>query len=497
MDAKKWKRILWKNSEKRWLIGLLIAASIWGFVDVRRRGHLHIPAEHRTDLTVYTEAGAAFFDGRAPYDVANARGWTYLYPPLLAMLMAPLHRFAEPNQVTVWFFISLVFCWGCWRECRRLIDVVCQSDPVAAAAWMRWRAWFGTAAVVTALLPTLNCLQRGQVGIVKLYFLLLGARLLLAGRSWLPWTIGGIVLALPAVLKVVPAMPVAFLMVLLLADLLAGLRRGLADSEAALLPRRFAFSAVGVIAGVLLFALLIPGALVGWRANLGYLNTWGHFMLTKADNGGMDPRSGNSHSARNQSLQNAAYRLGNFATYMMSAGPDDRLVENFAPPPMAMDDHTATRLLFLSRAGMILALLALGATLVRGDGRRLNLAVGFSLSCVAMLTVSPVARGHYFLMLAPAILLVPLWLVCHGRPRAAGIMASVLPPLCVLHYCLMPVAGRIGLLGLGTTAWLMAAMVIIARTQANSAANSCSPSPELPLASVAPPLCGNFTPNIG
>ena len=41
-------------------------------------------------------------------------------------------------------------------------------------------------------------------------------------------------------------------------------------------------------------------------------------MLTKADNGGMDPRSGNSHSARNQSLQNAAYRLGNFAAHVFA-----------------------------------------------------------------------------------------------------------------------------------------------------------------------------------
>ena len=139
-------------------------------------GYPDVPAEHRTDLTVYTEAGAAFFDGRPPYEVSNPRGWTYLYPPLLAMLLAPLHPLAEQNQVTVWFFLSLLFCWGCWRECRRIVEIVCRSDPMVAAAWARWRAWLGTAAVLTALLPTLNCLQRGQVGVVKLYLLLLGLR---------------------------------------------------------------------------------------------------------------------------------------------------------------------------------------------------------------------------------------------------------------------------------------------------------------------------------
>ena len=81
----------------RWLIVLLAAATVWGFVDVRRRGYPYpeCPEEHRTDLTVYTEAGAAFFDGRKPYEVANPRGWTYLYPPLFALLLGPLASLAD------------------------------------------------------------------------------------------------------------------------------------------------------------------------------------------------------------------------------------------------------------------------------------------------------------------------------------------------------------------------------------------------------------------
>ena len=71
---------------------------------------------------------------------------------------------------------------------------------------------------------------------------------------------------------------------------------------------------------------------------------------------------------------------------------------------------------------------------------------------------------HYFLLLAPAILLVPLWLDRHGRPQAGVVMAAIPPVLSVLHYVLLPYGGRVGLLGFGTTAWLMAAMVLIART---------------------------------
>ena len=151
----------------RWLVVVLLVVTIWGLVDVRRRGYPYpeTPQEHRTDLTVYTEAGAAFFDGRDPYEVANPRGWTYLYPPMFALSLAPLHALPMQDQVTVWFFISLLVCWGCYRECRRILAIVCREDETLAAAWSRWFPWLGVAAVTVAVLPTLNCLQRGQVGI--------------------------------------------------------------------------------------------------------------------------------------------------------------------------------------------------------------------------------------------------------------------------------------------------------------------------------------------
>jgi hypothetical protein len=473
-----------KNRSGRWLIILLAAVSIWGFVDVRRRGYPYpeCPTEHKTDLTVYTEAGAAFFDGREPYEVANPRGWTYLYPPLFALVLAPLHPLQSQDQVTVWFFFSLLIGWGCYRECRRIVTIVCHEDPLVAAVWTRWRPWLSVAAIVAALLPTLNCLQRGQVGIVKMYLLLLGLRVILRGRNYRAWLLGGVVLSLPVVLKIVPALPVCFLLFYEMVEWAWAFARRWRDSGADVSPTgvsavrtaesqvrmpvgiRFASSSAGFVFGLVLFFLFVPAMLLGWKANLHHLDTWGRFMLTKADNGGMDPRSGNSHSARNQSLQNAAYRLGNFSSHVFSSGPDDRLVENFDAPKMAMDSATVDRFLFLSRATIGLALLALGVRLGRMTGSRLNMATCFALACVTMLAVSPVARAHYFLLLAPAVLLVPLWLDRYGRPHAGVAMAAIPPVLSILHYILLPYAGRIGLLGLGVTAWLLAAMVLIART---------------------------------
>jgi hypothetical protein len=456
---------MWHHRNRWLLVALLAALTIWGFTDVRRRGYPYpqTPLEHKTDLTVYTEAGWAFFDGRKPYEVANPRGWTYLYPPMLALMLAPLHVLPMQDQVTVWFFLSLLMCWGCWRECRRVVEIVCDEDPIVAAAWARWSRWLVVAAVAVSLFPTLNCLQRGQVGILKLYLLMLGLRLILGGRTYRAWLAGGIVLALPVVLKILPLLQVGFLLFLLLIDLVQSYR----NRPATLAPagRRFAASSVGFAAGLVLFFLLVPAMLIGWRANLHHLDTWSQFVLTKADDGGMDPRSGNSHSSRNQSLHNAAYRLGNFGAHVLAGGPDDRLVEEWNAPPMAMDSPNAEGLLMACQAMMTLTLLAFGLRLSRGDGNRLNLAVGFALACAAMLVVSPVARGHYFLLLAPAVLLVPLWLDRRGRGRAGRVLAAIPPALSILHYALLPYAGRIGLLGMGTAAWLMAALVVMARAE--------------------------------
>jgi hypothetical protein len=460
------------RNRSRWcLVGLVAAATIWGLVDVRRRGYPYPESEHRTDFTAYTEAGAAFFDGRPPYEVANPRGWTYLYPPLFALLVAPLDELATQNQVTVWFFISLLFCWGCYRECRRLVEIVCDEDSVVAAAWRRWSPWLGAAAIVVSILPALNCLQRGQVGLLKLYFLLLGLRLIIGGRTYRAWLAGGVALALPVVLKILPLLQVGFLLFLQLLDMLQSRWKRPATPEP--VGRRFAASTLGVALGLSLFFLVVPAMLIGWRANLHHLDTWARFVLTKADDGGMDPRSGNSHSARNQSLHNAAYRLGNFGAHVFAGGPDDRLVEEWGAPKMAMDAPAAERVLLLSQAMLTLALSALGVRLSRGNGNRLNLAVGFALACVAMLVVSPVARGHYFFLLAPAVLLVPLWLDRRGWRRAAVAMATIPPILSISHYALLPYAGRIGLLGLGTAAWLMAALILMARADqsARRAAN--------------------------
>ena len=188
---------------------LVVGLTIWGWLDVRERGQTHPNhAEfHRTDFTVYTEAGAAFFDGRDPYEVTNPRHWYYLYPPLFALLVSPLAALDYKSQVVVWYIISLVLAFGCYSESRHLWTLLVASDAGEADVGCNAAFRIGACAGLTVLLPTLECLQRGQVGIALVYSLLLGFRLSLGGRSWPIWCLGGVVLGWPIVVKLIPAYP--------------------------------------------------------------------------------------------------------------------------------------------------------------------------------------------------------------------------------------------------------------------------------------------------
>ncbi len=87
---------------------------------------------------------------------------------------------------------------------------------------------------------------------------------------------------------------------------------------------------------------------------------------------------------------------------------------------------------------------------------RLGHAAAFGLACAATLVVFTIARGHYYMLLLPANVFAPLWLLRAGRWRWACAVAAVPPILVISHYAALHHAGRIGLLGLGTTAWYFA-----------------------------------------
>jgi hypothetical protein len=184
--------------------------------------------------------------------------------------------------------------------------------------------------------------------------------------------------------------------------------------------------------------------------------------VTKANHSRTDQFAENGSTFRNQSLSNAVHRFGNWVSYVAGRGPDDRLVDTSTPEmgTMPMDHALVDRLLLAARG--IAAVLLLVAVVVlgrRGDALSLGFALG--LACVATLVVSPVARGHYFLLYLPAVLFGGAWMIEH-RPAKTALVVTVAPLLlCLVHYLALNYAGRIGLLGIGTAVWFFAACGIV------------------------------------
>ena len=440
-DGAGWPRSL--GEIRPWVLAVvvLVAATLWGYLDIGPRGRIEPGRidQHKTDFTVFTEAGAAFFDGRNPYRVGNPRGWRYLYPPLFALLAAPLSVFDTESQVIIWYVINVGLVFACFGEARRLWRLV-----AGAGAEPGRSRWLVASVGLAALLPFLDCMQAGQLGIVLLYLLMVGFRLVLQGRWWPTWFLGGLILAFPAVIKLVPALPVVFLVCQHWSTVAwpQGGRRPFGQATAL---------TAGVGTGVLLFLLVIPASLVGWQKNLDYLRIWQARIVTN------DRVSANAnfniHSFRNQSLANAVYLCTK--SVAPTAVLDPRSRAGWDRPERVV--HPGVHVVI----GVILiALLAVGLAVGRRTDR-LDRATAYSLSCCATLLVSPLSWGHYYMAGVPAVLCVPLWLSRCGQPGLARIAAAIPPILSWSYYLAMPYTGAVGLLGLGTAAWFVGACGVI------------------------------------
>src|SRR5436190_8126012 len=295
---------------------LLAALFVLGLLDVRRRAL-------NSDFTVFTMAGGAFFDGRAPSEIANPRGWHSAYPPLFALLVSPLARLAFPDQVATWFAISLILGLLCALECRAIVGEIRRQEPLTAAAPMP--PWIVIGAGVAVLLPALDTLQRGQVATALTWPLLAGLRLALQAERPVQAWLAGVVLALPISIKLTPLVPVALLVLL-------GLKADHAGRGEGTRRRHGLAIGSGVAAGLALYLLVLPAALLGGSNNLAHLRTWARRIEASAQIG----VDNNKYTFRNQSLANAVEMLARWEhprSPLRWASPRDPAIRDLRAKP--------------------------------------------------------------------------------------------------------------------------------------------------------------------
>ena len=477
-----WEAIVTSIFSSRYLTLLVVVVlAIWCWVDVWPRGRLDPmkPHLHSTDFTVYTNAGKAALVGVDPYSVTNARGWKYLYLPPFALLVSPLAWLSEGWQCVLWFWISIVCLFGALREFTLLDRWAFPGDglfrSVALPNPNPLTVWGGIVCMIGFSFSTLNCLQRGQVGVFQLYLTLLGVRMILTNATGLSAMVGGSVLAGAIILKLSPALPATALIGGLV---FLALRKP--DQSSAAMFKRALTATFGLIAGLVVGIWILPASIVGWERNQTYLETWRRDVFARTNELSSDPFAGDSHSTKNQSPMNAFWLFGNSLLRVdIVKGSTHSNPENTDP----MEQPMGKQVLFGVRVVAILATgIALLAILWRGDANALL--VAFAVANAATLLVVPIARGHYFMAIWPATVWVPRWLM-QSMPLQSKFqfgfrwLTQIPPALLMVHYLFERSVGAWGVLGVGIWMWYLLLSTVVVVTVFSAAKEAKAGQSEL------------------
>jgi glycosyl transferase family 87 len=299
---------------------------------------------HRTDFSVYRNAGAAVLQGADIYEVRNLRGWAYVYPPPFAIAMVPLALLPMPISVFVWYCLSVALAAWAVSMSRRLAQTseLTPKSKLALTAIPAFlvAVWFAVG------------FERGQASVLMAWLVIAAIFWEREGRL----AAGAACLAGAILLKTFALPLLAYYA----------------------WRRKWKFVAATLIA-LAIGTLVLPGAVFGWHRNLYYLNEWKQNVVVPA----LASETMRAHSdlydqlldlslPRNQSLAPVLYRLSG---------------EQQMPA------------LGVGLAAVMALIIWLVGRRPRPHAERLILGA----VVVWMLLISPVAEDHYF-----AILLLPL-----------------------------------------------------------------------------------------
>jgi hypothetical protein len=329
---------------------------------------------HMTDLGVYLRAAWAIRVGINPYEVTDSNGWHYQYPPLFAILMAPL---ADPPlgadrtgilpfavSVAIWYLFSL-FCLALAVHLLANALEANASLPAIRSLPRGCRRWWALRLLpVLACLPAIgHTLMRGQVNLLLL-LLLCGMIAALIQRQSVR---AGFWLAGAICLKVIPA----FLL------LIPGWRRD---------DRYLATCGLGLVLG---FAV-VPLAVFGWS------RTWTYYREYAGELLGPALGQGTGESRAKEILEMTA----NDSQSLQAAIHNTIYLDRATRPTHAAP---AVRLAHWTIGGL-LTLITLWAAGRRHGFQGSDGVLSAGALIINMLLLSPVCHLHYFCLAVPVIM---------------------------------------------------------------------------------------------
>lgn len=422
----------WKFNRIEWIGLILLGAVILGYgVNLELRTALRrVP---RTDLGVFAAASAAVWSGEDLYSTTDWHGWHYQYAPTLAILFLP---FAEPipqqhlpatspgeagkivpawayhataqssyvgfhkenirffRTVALWYLLSVAFVLISLHALASALEkrpFRC-GPPAEKPQRLRWWA--------LRFLPMMVCIgsigadfSRGQVDVLMLVSVALGLYAVAIGADFS----AGLWLSFPATIKLAPP----FLL---------------------LYPfwRRRWTMAIGVIAGLLLALIILPGVILGPKRTVELYKTWTEVLAKPALGEGTDQSRLNEltgmGSTDNQSL--LAF-IHNWRFHSLKRGERPAI-------PAAWERATVY---------VIGVIMLVGIGLVSGFRRNdtpRSLLVIAGLLIGLTFIVSPVAHNFYYLMMLPLVfaLLDQAW----PSPTHAKMNWPVLLPVIIFMF---------------------------------------------------------------
>jgi alpha-1,2-mannosyltransferase len=382
----------WERAALAVLLALLIS---FGALVEKRSAFMQ---RRMTDLGVYLRAGWAVQSGADIYDVTDDNGWHFQYPPLFAILMAPL---ADPPSgaeragavpyalsVAIWFVLGVFFLAVGVNSLASALEQA-SSDPRVRGLPRGCRRWWALRLipVLACLAPIGHTLMRGQVNLLWLALLCSMAAAVVRHQRWRT----GLWLAGAVSLKVLPL----FLLILPLW-------------------RRDGRSLAGSLAGLIVGLALIPSAVFGVSRTAEYYREYANKLLLPGLGQGSD------QSRAKELIEMTANDSQSLLAAMHNTANLDRLTR---PPHPSELVQWSARLV-----GVVLTLLTIAAAGWRTPGRPLSDALFLGCLIIVMLLASPVCHLHYFCLEVPLLmaLMAVAWESGAGRLVGAGLAAMMI-----------------------------------------------------------------------
>lgn len=332
-------------------------------------------AERRmTDAGVYFRASWAVRAGVDPYTVLDDNGWSYTYPPTLAVLLTPLAD-APPGEgrsfmlpywasttiwlVASWAFLAVAAVWIARAVEESSPDPAQRSWPRGSIRWWQHRVH----PLLLCLVGVCATVSRGQVNLILLMFLAGMLLCIVRGKRFG----AGMWLAAATCLKVIPAFLLIFA-----------------------LWKRDTRQVAGFAVGMVLLLGVVPAIMVGpQRAvemNRRFLDT----MILPRYGNGQDQSKVLEHDLAidNQAIMAAVYNIRNPGVVQRTALIQPQLTDKAVHGVIG--------------AGMIVTTLFLAWRRRHEDQKRVNLLLLGMLICI-MLAVSPLTHLHYFVLAWPLV----------------------------------------------------------------------------------------------